>query len=94
MKTGDTLKDRWATFYVYEHDGRSLACACQVIMDTIMNDEQQLQDLRTRKDRYAFDKNKIVELVSRARKKGRVRELIERSLAHDGLEGDTFMLFL
>lgn len=63
-------------------------------MDTIMNDEQQLQDLRTRKDRYAFDKNKIVELVSRARKKGRVRELIERSLAHDGLEGDTFMLFL
>ncbi len=92
MKTGDKLTDRWATFYVYEHEGKSLSCACAVIMNTLMSDEQKLEDMRTRKDRYAFEKNKIVELISRARKKGRMREVIEKSLAHDGLEGDMFTM--
>jgi len=87
---GDKLDDRWATFYCYEQDGAVYACACAVIMDTLMNDEEKQLDFKTRRDRYAFEKNKMVELISRARKKGKMKEVIEKSLRYEGHEGDTF----
>lgn len=64
------------------------AIACQVLYDTIMSDEQKQADLKTRKDRYFFEKNKVVELIMKARKKGRMKEVIEKSLRHEGFEGD------
>ena len=51
-----------------------------------MNDEEKLNDFRTRKDRYAFDGNTIKSLLERARKKGRMQEMVQRSLRHENIE--------
>lgn len=89
---GDRFKDRWATLYLFEHEGSIFSCACQVLMDTIMMDDEKMHDIRTRKDRFAFDKNRIVELMSRARKKGRINEVLYKSMKDNGFEGDMRMM--
>lgn len=90
--TREYLIDRWATFYVYEHEGTSWACACPVIYNTFMNDAEKQEDIKARRDQYGFDKNKVVALISRARKKGRTKELLAKSIRGNGLEGDMFSL--
>lgn len=57
-----------------------------------MMDDEKMHDIRTRKDRFAFDKNRIVELMSRARKKGRINEVLYKSMKDNGFEGDMRMM--
>ena len=97
---GQSLTDRWATFFIFKHhDDRvgmdlTFACACKTIMDFIMTDEEKQNDFRTRRNRFIYESDTMTSLIARARKKGRMREVIEHSLVHDHdvEEGTTFSI--
>jgi hypothetical protein len=95
LSIGTRLNDRWSTFYVYKYNDLRYACACEIIHDVCMNDEEKLADFKTRKDRYAFDNAKLVSLIERARKSNkRMQELIRLSnvYMHEAEEGIMFCI--
>jgi len=88
---GEMVIDRWATFYVFQHKDVTYRCACQVLMNALMNDDEKMNDIRTRMDRYAFDGKMIASLLNRARKKGKMREVMEKSILHEAAEEGTML---
>ncbi len=66
---GQDVFDRWATYYIYEHQGKKYACVWKELIRTMMTEEEAVADGEAKvKDFYAFDEKKTLKFLQRAMK--------------------------
>lgn len=66
---GADVFDRWATFYIFEHQGKKYACVWKVIISSMMTEiEMAAEDDKKVKDEYAFNEKETLKFLERARK--------------------------
>lgn len=67
IKIGEDLYDRWATFFIYEHQGKKYACVGKVLIMGMMTEGETEADSKTNeKDFYAYDAKKVQKFFDRA----------------------------
>jgi hypothetical protein len=86
---GTEVFDRWATFYIFEHQGKKYACVWHVIAYAMMTEDEKTKEEHNKvKDVYAFDEKKTLKFLERARKdyNRKVKEYEQRCTQREAIE--------